>query len=647
MGKGNRWGFVFLYALLAIGLLTGSTASAVTLFSDNFESGGFTAGGWINEGAQMQYTYKVSGLWAAEENATDKLTKAQSTAGYDTIVFTYWRYGRANTSLNKLYVEYTTNYGASWTALESPSGNFGWTYKAYALPSSCANNPLFGIRFRGAGVSASRWYIDDVTITGNQIPARYTLTTAVTGSGSISLNPTQPAEGYLAGTVVTATAWPGTGYKFNGWSGALGGLDNPQTITMTSNKSVTANFVSHPTNANTTKYWNYRNTLRSRYVIVAETQGGSNVVEYRMDPIGFIKWSDQTLSLGWYVGVLATEHYMLSNPQNYPDFNQGDSTRLTTCRNELYYALKALQRLDNNAEASFSPGWPNTPGFFIRDEVPSGFQSNFPGMSVMESDFTSSNIYNKEMSQDQVYHVMMGLAQVKHFIPAGTTINGFDLRQFAINEATNIVTHIKNGSWIIKNPVTGNDVARGPDTTAYCHGLNKVLVFITDGAVDYIGNISDTQKTLWNLMSDPANPAYTNEDNLHMAMATASSGNGWGNDTLDDMMSLGDLQDWWLYLYNYAALFRYVAQAQPNWAGHHQTIDNAATAMLALAPSTHEPRYPVDQTDVGTGWCAPNKFTDTISQQFNGRSGATYQTYSGLDYMLLHNLVYIVSPALY
>jgi hypothetical protein len=69
---------------------------------------------------------------------------------------------------------------------------------------------------------------------------RYTLTTDVLGNGTVTLNP--PGGAYIADTEVTLEAIPDEGCYFNGWSGDLGGNQNPTTITMNSNKSVTATF---------------------------------------------------------------------------------------------------------------------------------------------------------------------------------------------------------------------------------------------------------------------------------------------------------------------------------------------------------------------------------------------------------------------
>lgn len=84
----------------------------------------------------------------------------------------------------------------------------------------------------GGAVSASCGGVDPVTT--------YTLTTTTTGPGTVTLN---PAGGtYDEGTVVTVTATPSSGGTFSGWSGALTGTNNPTTITMNANKSITATF---------------------------------------------------------------------------------------------------------------------------------------------------------------------------------------------------------------------------------------------------------------------------------------------------------------------------------------------------------------------------------------------------------------------
>jgi hypothetical protein len=62
------------------------------------------------------------------------------------------------------------------------------------------------------------------------------------GSGTVTLTPPQSAEGYAEGTRVTLTAIAGEGYRFDHWSGALSGSENPPTIVIGSDQVITANF---------------------------------------------------------------------------------------------------------------------------------------------------------------------------------------------------------------------------------------------------------------------------------------------------------------------------------------------------------------------------------------------------------------------
>jgi hypothetical protein len=73
----------------------------------------------------------------------------------------------------------------------------------------------------------------------------YTLTISSSGSGST--NPSSGAYTYASRTPVTLTATPASGWQFSGWSGDFTGSQNPATITMNSNKSVTAIFIQQNT----------------------------------------------------------------------------------------------------------------------------------------------------------------------------------------------------------------------------------------------------------------------------------------------------------------------------------------------------------------------------------------------------------------
>jgi uncharacterized repeat protein (TIGR02543 family) len=71
----------------------------------------------------------------------------------------------------------------------------------------------------------------------------HTLTTVTSPSAGGSVVRSPNAVSYTVGTTITLTATPATGYSFTGWSGDLSGTKNPETITMDTDKTVTASFV--------------------------------------------------------------------------------------------------------------------------------------------------------------------------------------------------------------------------------------------------------------------------------------------------------------------------------------------------------------------------------------------------------------------
>lgn len=73
----------------------------------------------------------------------------------------------------------------------------------------------------------------------------YTLSTTVSGSGSISLSPS--GGSYDAGTVVTLTATAASGWQFSQWSGDISGTTNPVSVTINADMTVTATFTESET----------------------------------------------------------------------------------------------------------------------------------------------------------------------------------------------------------------------------------------------------------------------------------------------------------------------------------------------------------------------------------------------------------------
>lgn len=70
---------------------------------------------------------------------------------------------------------------------------------------------------------------------------QYTLSTEISPSGSGSVDPSSGT--YDEGTAVNVEATAGDGYKFSKWTGDIQSTDNPLSVTMDQDYSLTANFV--------------------------------------------------------------------------------------------------------------------------------------------------------------------------------------------------------------------------------------------------------------------------------------------------------------------------------------------------------------------------------------------------------------------
>lgn len=80
------------------------------------------------------------------------------------------------------------------------------------------------------------------TSTVATLTVRFALVVNITGGGSVTRAPNLTL--YPPNSSVTLTATPNAGFAFNFWTGDAGGSGNPLGLTMTSNKIITANFIS-------------------------------------------------------------------------------------------------------------------------------------------------------------------------------------------------------------------------------------------------------------------------------------------------------------------------------------------------------------------------------------------------------------------
>lgn len=153
-----------------------------------------------------------------------------------------------------------------------------WTAKVFGNPTSLtlangspitmSSSLLEFIDYAGTGYGVGfgirsgekRYYYDDITLTvtvesyegvyttetivchladGPSPESPYTLVITA-ANGSVAASPDDPS--YSEGQTVTLTATASPGYAFRSWSGGITGTDNPTTIVMEGDKSITAIF---------------------------------------------------------------------------------------------------------------------------------------------------------------------------------------------------------------------------------------------------------------------------------------------------------------------------------------------------------------------------------------------------------------------
>jgi C1A family cysteine protease len=160
-------------------------------------------------------------------------------------VVSYWRWYHISTQWNdELVVEVSNNNGSSWTTVETIDDRETWTYVEWNVSDYVTPTAQVRVRFTAddsPNNSLVEALVDDFKVETIECEVvEYTLTVNIDGYGIVLKDPDQPT--YSEGQVVTLSAFGGSGWSFDHWSGDLSGSDNPKQITMDSDKTVTAHF---------------------------------------------------------------------------------------------------------------------------------------------------------------------------------------------------------------------------------------------------------------------------------------------------------------------------------------------------------------------------------------------------------------------
>lgn len=361
---------------------------------------------------------------------------------------------------------------------------------------------------------------------------------------------------------------------------------------------------------------------------------GCNVQPLPPNTLGALKWGDGTVWLGWYLATLGSEEAAF----------KALGVPTTETESDLFYALSAFDRLDRTAETYL--GYPaNLDGFFMRDDVPSGFvwadaahtKMRYPrsdnglvGYSCVSTEANCGTITVKDgyfISQDQIIEMMPGLALVSRMVPPGTVVQGMDLAQHAKEIVDRVVMYLKRNNWKIVGPDgTSPPNQWGGTALPYSNQIAKCANFITGnqlGTSDYRDLLSETAGAALTGAVDAAWDVQTlNNQSMVLALETVSD--GW---TVDKLVSRAT--DWDAPVFPMMNALLYGRGMPPG------IDDNVVEAMLTTAPCGG-PCYGTPGCVAVPGWSGEHRFKSPES-----RDGDVYDRtgeFTGLDYMLLHNL---------
>ncbi len=141
--------------------------------------------------------------------------------------------------------------GQTNNALANDNAIQGFIPNAYVINSSgCGPRPVDDqIHFGSEGLEllGTRYgeKMAELVYTGEPLPG-FALSVSASPStgGSVTVEPALSTGRYDEGAIVTLTAEPAEGWKFDGWSGDATGSESPLTVTMDASKNITAKFSS-------------------------------------------------------------------------------------------------------------------------------------------------------------------------------------------------------------------------------------------------------------------------------------------------------------------------------------------------------------------------------------------------------------------
>ncbi|PKP39376.1 MAG: hypothetical protein CVT98_02055 [Bacteroidetes bacterium HGW-Bacteroidetes-15] len=198
-------------------------------------------------GTDGNYAFLNSDAYGSGQTQNaDLITPLLDLSTYTNVILSFNHYYEHYTgSSAKLF--YSINGGANWTQIQQWAANTTNPATFSQEIAALAGQSQVKFKWNYYGSWGYYWDVDNIQITGTEVALK-TLSINTVGEGTVNVNgsnytsPLSTAEG----ANISLNAIPSEGYQFEGWSGDLISTNPDESITMDTDKTITATFTVIP-----------------------------------------------------------------------------------------------------------------------------------------------------------------------------------------------------------------------------------------------------------------------------------------------------------------------------------------------------------------------------------------------------------------
>jgi hypothetical protein len=410
------------------------------------------------------------------------------------------------------------------------------------------------------------------------------------------------------------------------------------------------------------QYWFLRERMHNDFMLGVGPEQGQSLICYRRASDRAMKFGDNTIKLGHYVSLLATEYALLSR--------QGEDLLPTT--RELFYAMYAINRLDLEGENYFRDaagqrGKPTLNGFMVRDDVATLNPALLPRLNTdssliridkVRSDYldTLRGPFINTPSQDQVIYLLSGLSLVISLLPQdaayredGSVYAFQDGEVSFVKEAKRMIERMVTymftppWTWNLINPVTGMRIPErnGGSALALSWGFHGVMKQWAGSSLRGAGEQEIMYERLYQTYSKPAvfrRIQRSGEGDKILMLAALT--NAWGSESFDLILKLSKDQKG-LYQFDQIPLLSRIlfpGSESRLWnpdIEQKRYFDLLNELPCGIGPYHHGPQSPKPWP--AFEWSANDRIVEPEQRGHKGKAH-WYGDFSGFDWMLYHNL---------